>query len=199
MNNNYIITIGRSSGSGGKEIAEALAKKLGIPFYDKEIIEAAAENSGLHPELVEYHDENTKGNLLYYIGSMDPANHVPLNHKVFTAQFEAIQALAAKGPGVFLGRCADYALRDDPRLVSVFVHAPLEKRIEKTMALYGMDEKQARSFVNKTDKDRSKYYNFYTGRTWGENEHYHLSMDSSVVGRDTYLQIIEDFAKGKNA
>ncbi|MBR6812173.1 MAG: cytidylate kinase-like family protein [Oscillospiraceae bacterium] len=198
MNNDFIITISRSSGSGGKEIAQLLSRELGVPFYDTELLAHAAENSGMNPDLFEANDEKPTNSFLYSIVAGRHVDNMPLNQKLFMAQFETIKKLADEGPCIFLGRCSDYALRDDPRLVSVFVHAPEEYRIAKTMELYSMDEKKARAFVNKTDKNRSGYYNFYSGRRWGDIDNYHLAIDTSVLGIPQSARFIIDFARCKS-
>ena len=197
MDKNFVIAVSRSSGSGGKNVARKIAEKFGISFYDKEILTEAAERSGLNPTLFHEKDEKRTSSFLYSVAMGKQIEDVPISQKLFMAQFEAIQKLAENGSCVFLGRCADYALRDNPNLVSVFVHAPLEYRRKQTMELYSMDEKKARSFISKTDKDRSGYYSFYSGRRWGDVDNYHLCIDSSCAGPDGTAEIIKFFAETK--
>ncbi|NLT40696.1 MAG: cytidylate kinase-like family protein [Clostridiales bacterium] len=197
MNANFVITISRSSGSGGNMVAKRVAELFGISFYDKEILSAAAEHSGMNRELFEVNDEKPSSSLLYSVVVGKQVDHMPINQKLFMAQFETIQKLAEKGSCVILGRCADYALRDHPNLISVFVHAPLEHRIARTMELNGVDEKKARAMVSKTDKNRSNYYSFYSGRRWGDLNNYHLAIDSSAVGIEGCAETIKAFAETK--
>lgn len=198
MSNNLVITISRSSGSGGKEVAKALADKLGASFYDKEILIEAAKASGLNPELFSENDEKPTNSFLYSVVMGKTPDAMPITQKLFMATFETIQKLAEDGPCVFVGRCADYALREHPGLVSVFVNAPLEYRISHAMEVEGLDEKKARAYVQKTDKNRSGYYNFYSGRRWGEMSNYHLCIDSSVLGIDGTAEMIKAFAEAKS-
>ncbi len=197
MSGYFAIAVSRSSGSGGKEVARKIAEKFGISFYDKEILTEAAQRSGLNPTLFHEKDEKRANSFLYSVAMGSQIEEAPISQKLFMAQFDAIQKLAESGSCVFLGRCADYALRDYPNLVSVFVHAPLEYRIKQTMELYSMDEKKARNFVSKTDKDRSGYYSFYSGKRWGDIDNYHLCIDSSCCGPDGTAEAIKYFAETK--
>lgn len=200
MHERTIITIGRQFGSGGHEVGEKLAETLGIPFYDKELLELAAERSGISREVIESYDEMPTNSLLYSLsmgnygmGGGGPFN-MPLNHQVFLAQFDAIQKLSEQGACVIVGRCADYALHKYPHLVNVFVHAELQKRIERITKLYGLSEKEAAERIMKTDKKRATYHNFYATKKWGSCDSYHLTVDSGAVGIDGAVKIIRDFA-----
>ena len=145
MSTNTIITIERQYGSGGHLIGEKLAESLGIPFYDSELIKVAAKESGICEEIFESFDEKPTTSFLYSL-VMDPYSlgynsnsfDLPLNHKVFLAAFDTIKELASKGPCVFVGRCADYALEDNPELLSVFIHANMEHRIERVQCHDGI-------------------------------------------------------------
>lgn len=189
-----IVTIGRQYGSGGKEIGERLAKELGIPFYDKELLTAAAEKSGICKEMFETHDEKPTSSFLYslVVGSY-ASGQTPINHKLFLAQFEAIKEIAAKESCVILGRCADYALEGDPDVVNVFVHADIETRIKRAVKYYAVEENKAEDIINKTDKKRANYYNFYSGKRWGSAESYDLSINSGFIGIDNAVNIILQF------
>ena len=200
MHERTIITIGRQFGSGGHEIGKKLAETLSIPFYDKELLELAAERSGISRDVIESYDELPTNSLLY---SLSMGNYgmgggsaftMPLNHQVFLAQFDAIQKLSRQGACVIVGRCADYALHEYPHLVSVFVHAELQKRIERVSRLYGLSEKEAADRIMKTDKKRAAYHNFYATKKWGNCDSYHLTVDSGAVGIDGAIKIICDFA-----
>ena len=206
-----IITIGRQAGSGGRQIGERLAKELGIPFYDKELLDHAANQSGICRELFENHDEKPTSSFLYslvmdaYSFGYNSAGYteMPMNHKVFLAQFEAIRKLAEEGPAVMVGRCADYALEENPDLFSVFIHADPDWRVSRLSARFLKSPKDARDLMQKTDKSRSSYYNYYTNKKWGDSSSYHLCVDSSRLGEEgtakAILAAVEifDSLKGK--
>ena len=200
MDERTVITIGREFGSGGHEIGMKLAEKLGIKCYDKELLELAAKESGLCEELFASQDEKPTNSFLYSL-VMDTYSFgyssagftdMPMNHKIFLAQFEAIKKLASEGPCVMVGRCADYALADNPDCFSVFVHANLDWRINRIAQKYNKNAKEAKDMINKTDKSRSSYYNYYTNKKWGSADSYNLCLDSSKLGIDgTAKAIIE--------
>ena len=200
MSTNTIITIERQYGSGGHLIGEKLAESLGIPFYDSELIKVAAKESGICEEIFESFDEKPTTSFLYSL-VMDSYSmgytstgysDMPINHKIFLAQFEAIKKLASEGPCVMVGRCADYALADNPDCFSVFVHANLDWRINRIAQKYNKNAKEAKDMINKTDKSRSSYYNYYTNKKWGSADSYNLCLDSSKLGIDgTAKAIIE--------
>ena len=186
-----IITIGREYGSGGRQIGQEVAKYFGIKCYDKELLEHAANESGICKELFENHDERPTNSFLYSLVmdtysfgySSSGFTDMPMNHKVFLAQFDAIKKLASEGPCVMVGRCADYALSEYKDCFSVFVHADTD-------------------LINKTDKSRSSYYNYYTNKKWGAASSYNLCVDSSKLGIDgaakAIIQAIEIFDSIKN-
>ena len=197
---NTIITIGREFGSGGHQIGVELAKQLGVPCYDKELLEQAAKSSGLCEEVFRSQDEKHTGSFLYslvmdsYSANRYSSNlyqEMPLNQKVFLAQFEAIKELADKGPCVIIGRCADYALEFNDRHLSVFLHAGLETRIRRIAALYDITNAKARERITKADKSRSSYYNYYTNKKWGAAESYNLILDTGLLGIDGSIEMIK--------
>ncbi len=198
MKTNAIITIGRQYGSGGREIGEKLAQKLEIPFYDKELLERAANDSGICKELFENHDEKPTNSFLYSLvmdtysfGYSSAAfTDMPINHKVFLAQFEAVKKLAMEGPCVMVGRCADYALSEFSNCFSVFIHSDMESRIRRIAQKYDMKDNKARDAIQKTDKSRSSYYNYYTNKRWGDASSYHLSIDSGKLGINKTVECI---------
>lgn len=186
MAKRIIVTIGRQFGSGGHEIGKMLAERLKIPFYDKELLALASEKSGLSHELFQNNDERPINSLLYALsvnpyamGHVPGAEQMPIPQKLFLAQFDTIKSLAAQGGCVFVGRCADYVLRDDPDCVNIFIHAPLEDRIQRIKQRQELSSEEARNLLLKTDKKRAAYYNSYADRKWGATENYHLSFDSS--------------------
>ena len=205
---NTIITIGRQFGSGGREIGYMVADKLGIKLYDKEMLQRAAQDSGICEELFESHDEKPSNSFLYslvmdtysmgYSGST--YNDMPINHKIFLAQFDAIKKIANEGPGILVGRCADYALEGYPNLLSVFIHADLDARIKRIAKKYDLTDAKAKDLIIKTNKKRASYYNYYTDKRWGDVDSYDVCLDSSVLGlegtAEAIIKLIEVKEKG---
>ena len=198
MKTTSVSTIGRQYGSGGRSIGEKVAHELNIPFYDKELLERAANDSGICKELFENHDEKPTNSFLYSL-VMDTYSFgynsaafadMPMNHKVFLAQFEAIKKLAAEGPCVMVGRCADYALSEFKNCFSVYIHCDLEIRVRRIAKKYDMKDNKARDAIQKTDKSRSSYYNYYTNKRWGDADSYHLCVDSGKMGIDKTAECI---------
>lgn len=183
-----IITIGRQFGSNGREIGKELSTKLGIPFYDKEILNETAKNSGLSEQLLKSLDEKPSKSFLYSL-VMDPYSlgftasgyQSNLNQQAFQATYDTIKKIADEGPCVIVGRCADYALRHNDNLIKLFVHAPIEARIKTVMERFGLTEDKARSQIIKEDKGRASYYNYYTSKKWGALESYDLFVNSSLM------------------
>lgn len=196
---NKVITIGREFGSGGREIGQKLAADLGIKCYDKELLDRAAKDSGLCKEIFENNDEKHNRSFLYSLVmdtySMGYASSIygdmPINQKVFLAQFEAIKKLAEEESCVIVGRCADYALSDYPGLLSVFVHGDMDARIARIMRVRNLDAKKAKELIMKTDKQRSSHYNYYTSKEWGNSDSYHLCIDSGKFGIDGTVDMIK--------
>lgn len=195
----YVYTIGREFGSDGKNVGFALAEKLGINCYDKELLTEAAKQSGFCEEIFENHDEKPTNSFLYSL-VMDNLFDQWLfictvfgyatESQVFLAQFEAIKKIASEGPCVLVGRCADYALSDNPNCINAFVHADLDYRIENMKKRFGMNEKQAKDTLAKKDKQRASYYNYYTSKKWGDSRSYHLTLDISELGIDGCVDMI---------
>lgn len=198
---NSIITIGREFGSAGREIGEKLAANLGIKCYDKELLQRAAKDSGLCPEIFENHDEKPTSSFLYnlvmdtYSFGYNASSFVdmPISHKVFLAQFDAIKKIAEEGPCIIVGRCADYALADYQNCIHLFIHAALESRIKRISEKYNLEPDKAREMIQKKDKQRANYYNYYSSKKWGHADSYHLSIDSSLLGIDGTVQLIQQF------
>ena len=201
MTGKLVITIGREYGSGGREIGRKLAEALGINFYDKEIIEMAAKESGMSKEVFEKVDETAASSLLYSIVSgtymmgshMSPLLELPINDKLFILQSEIIKDIANKESCVIVGRCADYILRDKQNCINIFVYAPLQIRVERTMVNYNLPLEKAGKKLAKIDKKRATYYNYYTGNKWGQTQCYDLAVDSSILGIDATVDFIKDF------
>ncbi len=201
-----IITIGRQYGSGGRAVGRMLADRLGIPFYDKELIELAAKEGGMSPEVFERVDEKPTSSLLYSlavgsasIGSMQYMQQaeLPLNDRLFILSSGVIRDLARQGSCVIIGRCANYILREDPALCSVFVHASLSKRIERITRLYEVPADKAESTIARMDKQRSNYYGYYTGKTWMQMDNYHLCLDSGLLGVEKTVDVIQAYVAAR--
>ena len=197
MDERTVITIGREFGSGGHEIGQKLAERLGIKCYDKELLELAAKESGLCQELFASQDEKPTNSFLYSLvmdtyslGYSNSYVDMPINHKVFLAQFDAIKKLAQKESCVIVGRCADYALEYDPFAVSVWVKASLDKRVDRIKKMYDLSESKATDLIQKTDKRRASYYNYYSSKKWGEAKSYDLCLDSGELGIDGSIELI---------
>ena len=198
MTDRFVVTIGRQYGSGGKIIGEKLAKALGVPFYDKELLTEAARKSGICQEMFESNDEKPTSSLLYsLVMGTYSGDSLPLNHKLFLAQFDAIRSLADKGSCVIIGRCADYALEDYKNVINVFIHAKMEDRIDRAVAQYGIDINKAEDIIIKTDKKRASYYNFYSSKKWGHVDNYDITVDSSVLGIDDTVKLLKEFVELK--
>ena len=202
-----IICIGREYGSGGHEIGQKLAKELGIKCYDKELLDRAAKESGICQELFEHHDERPTNSFLYSLvmdtysmnGAASGYTEMPLNYKVFLAQFNAIKQIAKEGPCVMIGRCADYALADFDNCLSVFFHADLQTRIRRIAKIYDLTDAKAKDRIIKTDKKRSSYYNYYSSKKWGDSRSYDMCINSSVLGPEGTADMIIAFAKAVEA
>lgn len=207
MSGNLVITIGRQCGSGGKLIGQMLADALGVKCYDKELLALAAKQSGLCEELFETHDEKPTSSFLYSL-VMDTYSlgyttsaymDMPINHKIFLAQFDAIKKLAEDESCVIVGRCADYALADHPNTVSVYITADDEDKLAYLRDIYKVDTPKAKDIMVKTDKKRSSYYNYYSSKKWADAKSYDLCLNSSAIGREGVVKMVIEFAKVKQA
>lgn len=205
MTDKIQITIARQYGSGGRRVGEKLAELLGFRYVDRELVTMAAQKSGYDPEILSRVDEKSAGSLLYTLamGSNMYGVHggaqleMPLNDKLFIVQSEIIKSEADKESCVFVGRCADYVLAEYPGRISVFLYASMDARIKRVAQEHGLSEKEASEIINKTDKRRIGYYNFYTGGRWGDFENYHLMLDTSVLGTEKTAEIIAQYVKSK--
>ena len=191
----YIITIGREYGSGGRFIGQKLAEKLGIKFYDQDLINKAAEESGLSMAVFKNFDE--KRDSIFASTTSMYSYDISLGQRVFLAQFDTIKKIAEESDScVIVGRCADYVLRDNPNLVSVFICAPVEDKIERAIKYYGVNPAKAPNIIIKMDKKRKSYYNFYTDREWGKARTYDICINSKI-GIDESVNAIVAYIKGK--
>lgn len=206
MDNKYIITIARQFGSGGRAIGQKLADKLGIDFYDKELISLAAKESGINPEVFESVDEKAANSLLYslsmglysFSSGFSAMGDLPVNDKLYILQHKIIRDLAAKGPCVIVGRCADYILKDNNRCISVFIHANMDYRKTRAVEVHNIDKDRAEHIINRTDKSRANYYSFYSGQKWGLAENYNLCVDSSKLSEDQIVDLIISYLEIKD-
>lgn len=202
----FVVNIGRQLGSGGREIGEKLAKRLGIDFYDKELINLASEESGLCREFFEKADEKASQSMMggifgmrfpFFSDGVLPSMNCLSNDALFKVQSDVIRKLASEKSCLFVGRCADYILRDNPRCVNVFISASREDRIARLCRLHNIAENEAEEMMNRADKKRSEYYNYYSYKTWGMASTYHLCIDSSVLGIEKTVDFIEEFVRLK--
>ena len=207
MKTNTIITIGREFGSAGREIGYKVAEAVDIKLYDKEMLARAAKESGICEEIFETHDEKPTNSFLYSLVmdtysmgySGNTYTDMPINHKVFLAQFDAIKKIADEGPCILVGRCADYALESYKNVVSVFIHADLNARIRRIARIYNLTDAKAKDMILKTDKKRSSYYNYYTNKKWSDAESYELCLTSSELGIDGTAKAIIDYVQLKES
>lgn len=201
MEKKTIITIGRQFGSGGHEIGAKLAEKLGIKFYDKDLIKIMAKKSGLCEKVLESYDEKPMNSLLYSI-VMDVYPSVmysgpTIDQQIYQACYDAIRHVAEEGSCVIVGRCADYILRDQEGLFSLFVHASEEFRKTRIKEEYKVTDGKAQEMMMKTDKKRSSYYNFQSEKKWGVAASYDLCIDSSILGIDRTVDLLLDYLRYK--
>ena len=198
-----VITIGRQFGSGGREIGEKLSKAYGINYYDRELLARAAKESGFCEEILQNHDERPTNSFLYnlvidtYSFGYNSSSFVdmPISQKVFLAQFDTIKKVADEGPCVIVGRCADYALEGRDNVINLFIYADEDFKIRRVMDIYDLEENKARDMINKKDKQRQSYYNYYTNRKWGKADTYDLCINSSVLGIDGSVKLIKQFVE----
>ena len=199
MKNNFIITIGREFGSGGREIGEMLAERLGIKCYDKLILKMAAEHSGLNEKLFEINDEKNINSITTSLMSSSyfgaTTSHQPILVQLFLAQFNAIKSLEGKESCVIIGRCADDVLKHYPHKLRVFVCADHNKRVERVMKRHDCSSKEAEKLIKKTDKSRARYYNYFASGTWGDARNYDLCVNSSVLGVEGTVNAIIAFVE----
>ena len=191
-----LVTISREYGSGGRVIGKMIAERLGVPLYDKDIINMAAKESGLSPEVIESAELQAKSSFSYTLSSAVSFGEgfggeaISMNEKMFLAQFDVITEIADRGEGVIVGRCADYVLRDNPGVTNVFIYGEKEDKIKRCIEEYGDDEAGIEKKMETYDKARRNYYNYHTSRKWGEYTNYDLAINSSLVGEAGAADIV---------
>lgn len=190
-----IISIGRQHGSGGREIARLLARELGIKCYDKEIVDEAAKHSDFSRDLINAYDEKRMSAFMLHAGGYGLNENFRLNMQVVSAQFDAIREIASKGDCIFVGRCADYILRDRSDLVSVFILSDMDERLKCLERRQGLDVATARKKIKEVDKDRSSFYKYYSDQVWGDAQNYDLCINSSRLGVEGTVKVIMDYIK----
>ena len=198
-----VITIARQYGSGGRTIGQMLSEELGIPYYDKELLKKASEDSGIHERLFAGADEKLKNSPLLritkkvYQGQLIPPESGGFTsmENLFNYQAKVIKELAEEESCIIIGRCADYVLRDYDNVLSVFVHAPEAYCIEQAKAKLSMPDKEIRKYIQKTDKERAEYYKHYTGREWTDARNYDLCLNSSKLGFEKCVEEIKAYIK----
>ena len=189
-----IITIGRQFGSGGLLVAKEIGARLGVPVYDNELIMKAAQDSGFDVEFFMRSDEKKSIFSLSALFSSGTDNCMS-DSGLFNMQCETIRRIAEQGPAVIVGRCADYVLRDDENLISVFLTSPLEARVERVMQRDGLSYEEAMEKIEKKDRSREDYYNYFTFGNWGVASTYNLCIDSSILGIEGTADYIIEFVK----
>jgi cytidylate kinase len=201
MNDIFTITIGRQLGSGGREIGKKLAVRFGMAFYDKELILIASRESGLNEEYFEKADEKKRfsifGGSLGLSGPLTDggySNYYLSNETLFKIQSDVIRKLAGHQSSLFVGRCADYVLKEYPRCLNLFISADMKDRIKRVADIQKTTENKARENIEKTDKIRADYYNYFSGKVWGAAESYHLCINSSVLGIDETVNFLYVYA-----
>ncbi len=198
MENHQVICIARQFGSGGREIGQALAARLGMAFYDKELLQAAAEKSGIMRELFEKHDEKPAARQFMSAGpagvpkaaSFEDYTTYQPNDQMQNALADAIKEAASQSSCIIIGRCADHILRGRSEVLSVFIHADAETRVLRVARLHNLDEDAARALIRKTDRSRANYYSYYTGRNWGTVNNYDLALDGGRLGCEKAVQLL---------
>ena len=205
---NYVITIGRQYGSGGREIGRLVADALGIKYYDKELLMESSKASGVKPEVFEAADERFLSffsniwsfNLGFNTGSYLLGSSPISDEKIYAAQSNVMKTLAQNSSCLIVGRSADYVLRNHPGLISIFIHSSIEDRILRIMNRRGINSaEKAREIAEKKDKLRASYYNFYTDKVWGDAAGYDLSIDSSKLPADAVADFIVSYVKARLA
>ena len=198
-----IMTIGREFGSGGHEVGARLAERLGMKFYDKELITIAAEKMGCCENFVASNNEKTPGLFARSMTFSRGGTYTQLSPEdnIYVCQSLAVRELAEEGNCVIVGRCADYILRERDDVVNIFVHASVDERVSRKMMLSETEKSAAaiKKEILSTDKRREKYYNFYTGRRWGDSRNYHISIDTSKIGIDGAVDVIVNYIEKYSA
>lgn len=204
MKQNTIITIGRQNGSGGREIGEKLSQKLGIPFYDRQLIQIVAKKCGIDESVAMENEETATNSLLYSLstGAATIYNSrivleadLPLTDRIYIAQSEIIRKVSMESDCIIVGRCANEILKNNPNCISVFVHADMDYRINRMLQLHRVTEEKIVKQIKTMDKKRNHYYNYFTDKKWGDINTYDIALDTSKLGIDLSVDILEKVYK----
>lgn len=193
---NQIITIGRQCGSGGHTIGKLLSQRLGLPFYDKKIVEMVAAKTKLSPDFIRSHGEYFHGGSIGHIIGYGTRFNGPmktgsaLTDQLHQAQTEIILEVAGEGPCVIVGRCADYILRSKFPTLNVFIHSEMPYKVDRSVEEHGLDRERAASILTRRDKARAHHYRFYTDQKWGDVRNYDLCLDSGRLGVENCVALI---------
>ncbi|MBQ9860548.1 MAG: cytidylate kinase-like family protein [Clostridia bacterium] len=192
MEKNRIIVISREYGSAGSRIGRMLADRLGIPYYDKNFVDKQVEDSGLSTDFMEKEEQKFISSLLFNLatGGYRHANNKDMSDQVYIAESNAIRQIAQQGPCVIVGRCADYILQDTHDVFSVFIHGDMSSRVRRCVEEYGKDPKRVEQFIRDKDRTRARHYEYYTDRTWGDCNNYHLTVNSGRFGLEKSVDLI---------
>ncbi len=206
MTEGIIITVSREAYCGGDELAKSLADKLGFKFYDRELISLASEKSGIHEEHFESIEKKPTNSILYSVvmgmytsrGAYVRLDDVLTDDKIYKIQADIIREMAEQGNCVFVGRCSDYILRNNPKCVNIFLHGNEKDRINRVVKEQNVSENEASKIVSRADKKRRSYYNYYTNREWGEVSNYDLTINLSSVSEDKAVDVVIGFLESLN-
>ena len=194
-----IVTISRQYGSGGRFIGKLLADELGIPFYDKEIIAQASENSGFAQEFIKNNEQKMRGiSSFAFTPSVFGANMVSnfenIESRIYSSEADAIEKFAKQGACVIVGRCADYVLKEKYKCLDVFIHADMKDRIDRVINIYRRtdDAKKAERLIKENDRMRARHYRYYTDAEWGESDNYHITLNSTAIGVENCAEILKE-------
>ena len=200
MKDNFVITISREYGSGGRDIGRLVAQKLGIPVYDKEIIMKAAESSGLDPDYIKNEEQKITNSPMFsytrigYAG----ANNYAMSDQIYIAQSRAIREFAGEGPCVIIGRCADFILKGEKDCLNIFVHADKLFKVNRLIEKYHITQAEAEKIIKESDKRRSRHYKFYTSYEWGDKDNYQICLNSAKIGIENAADMIVAIAEKLN-
>lgn len=199
-----LLTISREYGSGGRLIGGIIAEKLGVPLYDKQLIDFACEKSGLSRDIIEQAELRAKSSFSYTLSSVMglgegvTGESISMNEKLFLTQFDIIEQIGELGEGVIVGRCADYILKDIPDVTNVFIYAEMPERIKRCVETYGDDPAEVKKKIQTYDKARGNYYNYHTCQKWGDFRNYNLSINTSYISEEAAADLIVEFVKTRN-
>lgn len=198
-----LITISREYGSGGREIGKMIAEKLGVPFYDKDVIDEAIIEQGYSRDIIEEAELKAKNGFSYglslalFRNDVGGAESLSLNEKIFLANYNVIQDICKDGEGVIVGRCADYILDEVPGVTNVYCYAEFEDRVKRAIGEYDIEEDKAVKIVEDYDKSRHNYYKYHTGRKWGDARNYNIMINTSYISLEATADLVVEYVKNR--